>query len=269
MNTSDLFGGVSSDEDDSFVLKPTEKETEKESTNTLMADLEMSDDSDTEDVLSVKKSESPVGKPVKFFLSSDDDSQDMPDIDEIIKYHKEVSSGKQISPANSVKQEELEEKKVKLEVVQEPPKKKIRVEEESEIKPIVQPTQHDKSPENLIHDRPEPSQNPLSEEDQISQMKHQILLGNMSTQQLEQYTAYRRSRFQKSTIRKLVKEFTGGLNVNDNVVITIGALAKMLVGDIVEEALDIRDLKEDEADLPLKPHHIRSAYMKVARQGQF
>ncbi|EFO94773.1 hypothetical protein CRE_31326 [Caenorhabditis remanei] len=193
----------------------------------------------------------------------------MPDIDEIIKYHKEVSSGKQISPANSVKQEELEEKKVKLEVVQEPPKKKIRVEEESEIKPIVQPTQHDKSPENLIHDRPEPSQNPLSEEDQISQMKHQILLGNMSTQQLEQYTAYRRSRFQKSTIRKLVKEFTGGLNVNDNVVITIGALAKMLVGDIVEEALDIRDLKEDEADLPLKPHHIRSAYMKVARQGQF
>ncbi|EFP03480.1 hypothetical protein CRE_09586 [Caenorhabditis remanei] len=265
MNTSDLFGGVSSDEDDSFVLKPTEKETEKESRNTLMADLEMSDDSDTDDVLSVKKSESPVGKPVKFFLSSDEDSQDMPDIDEIIKYHKEVLAVKQISP----KLEELEEKKVKLEDVQEPPKKKIRVEEEeSEIKPIVQPPQHDKS-ENLIHARPEPSQNSMSEEDQIAQMKHQILLGNMSTQQLEQYTAYRRSRFQKSTIRKLVKEFTGGLNVNDNVVITIGALAKMLVGDIVEEALDIRDLKEDEADLPLEPHHIRSAYMKVAGQGQF
>ncbi|KAF1767281.1 hypothetical protein GCK72_007240 [Caenorhabditis remanei] len=267
MNTSDLFGGVSSDEDDSFVLKPTKKETEKESTNTVMADLEMSDDSDTEDVLSVKKSESPVGKPVKFFLSSDEDSQDMPDIDEIIKYHKEVLAVKQISPANSVKQEELEEKKVKLEDVQEPPKKKIRVEEKSEIKPIVHPL-IDKS-ENLIHDRPEPSQNPLSEEDQIAQMKHQILLGNMSTQQLEQYTAYRRSRFQKSTIRKLVKEFTGGMNVNDNVVITISALAKMLVGDIVEEALDIRDLKEDESDLPLKPRHIRSAYMKVAREGQF
>ncbi|EFP03379.1 hypothetical protein CRE_09515 [Caenorhabditis remanei] len=355
MNTDDLFGGVSSDDDDhSFP----------------------------------EKSESPEEKPVKCFFG---DSQDMPDIDELIKYHKEVSSG--VRKPIQKTHEESEDKENKG-----PPKKKFRIgmsgsgeimetpkrevlstrevslfnDQESpkitetinettgsyahsnlptpkllspklsEPREYGEPTTQNQMPEDdkenqessesgsskypkteeaedIDEIKPAPSvsitenenelepydannesnqssikhlvttygpviktgddvkkqeistssepADSLSEVDQIAQMKRLILLGNMSTQQLEQYDAYRRSRFQKSTIRKLVKEFTGGMNVNDNVVITIGALAKMLVGDIVEEALDIRDLNEDESDLPLEPHHIRSAYMKVARHG--
>ncbi|KAF1767284.1 hypothetical protein GCK72_007243 [Caenorhabditis remanei] len=356
MNTDDLFGGVSSDEDDQNFPE---------------------------------KSESPEEKPVKCFFG---DSQDMPDIDELIKYHKEVSSG--IRKPIQKTHEELEDKENKG-----PPKKKFRIgmsgsggimetpkrqvllardvslfnnqespkipetinettgsyansnlptpkllsPKLSETQKYGEPTTQNQMPEadkenqessesgsskypktegdeDVDEIKPAPSASvaenenelepydannesnqsfikhlvttygpviktgdgvkkqetstssekpadSLSEVDQIAHMKRLILLGNMSTQQLEQYDAYRRSRFQKSTIRKLVKEFTGGMNVSDDSVITIGALAKMLVGDIVEEALDIRDLKEDEADLPLEPHHIRSAYMKVARHG--
>ena len=85
MNTDDLFGGVSSDDDDhSFP----------------------------------EKSESPEEKPVKCFFG---DSQDMPDIDELIKYHKEVSSG--IRKPIQKSHEELEDKENKG-----PPKKKFRIE---------------------------------------------------------------------------------------------------------------------------------------------
>ncbi|CAP32930.1 Protein CBR-TAF-11.1 [Caenorhabditis briggsae] len=106
------------------------------------------------------------------------------------------------------------------------------------------------------------------DENEIARLKSQILLSNFSQEQLERYESYRRSSFQKSTIRRLINQFTGGANVNQSVVIAIAGLAKVFVGEVVEEALDIRDLDEEAARNPLQPEHVRQAFLKLGEQGK-
>ncbi|EGT29955.1 CBN-TAF-11.1 protein [Caenorhabditis brenneri] len=116
---------------------------------------------------------------------------------------------------------------------------------------------------------PRPARRLDDEEDnEVSRMKTQLLLSNFSQEQLERYESYRRSSFQKSTIRRLIAQYTNGANVNQSVVIAIAGLAKVFVGEVVEEALDIRDLNEEEAKAPLQPQHVRQAFLRLGEQGK-
>jgi transcription initiation factor TFIID subunit 11 len=113
-----------------------------------------------------------------------------------------------------------------------------------------------------------------------------LLLGNFSGDQLHRYECYRRSGFQRSTIKKVSHDFSKepcskqiliwfwtieimqtmlGISVSQTSVIVLAGIAKIFVGEVVEKARDVQEEWGDEG--PLKPKHLREAHRRLKRAG--
>jgi transcription initiation factor TFIID subunit 11 len=104
--------------------------------------------------------------------------------------------------------------------------------------------------------------------DEEANIKLQVLVSNFSDEQLDRYEMYRRSAFSKVSIKRLMHSITGTIP-SSNVVIAMAGIAKVFVGEIVEEALEVQRQEKtnhENKPTPLEPKHLREAYRRINNQ---
>lgn len=126
---------------------------------------------------------------------------------------------------------------------------------ENETKPEVSTAKMDRARANLNID-------------EEANIKLQVLVSNFSDEQLDRYEMYRRSAFSKVSIKRLMHSITGTIP-SSNVVIAMAGIAKVFVGEIVEEALEIqhREHNNETKPTPLEPKHLREACRRLNRHN--
>lgn len=82
----------------------------------------------------------------------------------------------------------------------------------------------------------------------------QRIINTLSEEELERYKAFRRSAFNKGSIRKFV---TNNLNqsCNANFIIGIAGVAKVFVGELIEEALVVKEERGRKGSVKISEIH--------------
>lgn len=90
------------------------------------------------------------------------------------------------------------------------------------------------------------------------------LWSQFTEEQLNRYEMFRRSTFPKASIKRLMQSISG-CSISQNVVIAMSGIAKVYVGELVEEAIKIKTRYGDNG--PIEPKHLREAYRVIKHRS--
>ena len=82
-------------------------------------------------------------------------------------------------------------------------------------------------------------------------------------EQLERFEHWKRSKFPRQKMRKLMADILG--NSTERGAIVLATVAKMLVGELVESAREMMTERGETG--PIQPSHLRRAHRKAQRSG--
>lgn len=96
--------------------------------------------------------------------------------------------------------------------------------------------------------------------------KMQAILSQFTEQQMSRYESFRRSGFQKSSMKRLLVSITGSQKISMPTTIVVSGIAKMFVGELVETARVVMTERRESG--PIRPSHIREAYRRLKLEGK-
>jgi len=111
----------------------------------------------------------------------------------------------------------------------------------------------------------DPAKDAATEEQEVERKKLQLLVSAFNEEQLNRYEMYRRASFPKAAIKRLMQNVTGGISVPPNVVIAMAGIAKVFVGEVSEEGLDVMEQWGHKG--PIQPKHLREAARRLRKRS--
>uniref|UniRef100_A0A6B2LQJ3 Transcription initiation factor TFIID subunit 11 n=1 Tax=Arcella intermedia TaxID=1963864 RepID=A0A6B2LQJ3_9EUKA len=91
------------------------------------------------------------------------------------------------------------------------------------------------------------------------------MVKQFTQEQMNRHESYKRSAFQKSSIKKYMTQVSGA-KINQNTVIVMAGISKIFVGEVVEAAREVMEEWGDEG--PIKVTHLREAYQRMKLDGR-